>query len=753
VRTPILQRVRAAAGLPALIAFGFFAVATLLILAADDRFPYAQDQPNDRPIYSRVNFERVNELRTAELRKNAQQAVPNYYRFNQALADRIKAECLDLLAAAKAAESFEAFTGTNAKRWDLNAAAFDKLKASAEDTGSALFKHAVDDLAARLPGECLIDKPEPDREIRSTASDVMIDRGDARFVAIGKERLTYAANPDHIKALAKSVVGKGFPPETRPALQAIVERQIARGGPNNNRQPVYVFDRETTRQRIAEAGGSNLVARDAYAPGDLLVRAGVLDGEEVDLLQSEHKAYLRACHHDPNDPQHPEYRDLQRQRRNHQLGLAGLVLLITVGVSVYSIRYQSKVVKHPARTVAFALLMLGCLGVTQLFGVSASPYWTITPITIAASILTIAYAQRFAIGATALLALLIATATGGSISLFLVHLTVACVVSLLLSDIRTRLKMVEVGVLSALAAGVSAALVGFSRGLPSALVFTDALWALVAALAGVSVILILLPLIERTFRIATSLTLLEWADTASPLLKQLIQKAPGTWQHSHLLGSMAESAAEEIGVNGLLVRVGAYYHDIGKMLKPQYFVENQRANMNAHDGLAPTMSLLVILAHVKDGLALAREYGLPPVLHQFIAEHHGTTVVRYFHNMAAQRAEEEDEDREVSETEFRYGGPKPRTRESAILMLCDGVEGAVRALAEPTPGRIEAVVHDIVMARLLDGQLDDCEFTLRELSRVEQSLVRSLCAIHHGRIAYPRAPEKERKPTTSIRSA
>jgi membrane-associated HD superfamily phosphohydrolase len=190
------------------------------------------------------------------------------------------------------------------------------------------------------------------------------------------------------------------------------------------------------------------------------------------------------------------------------------------------------------------------------------------------------------------------------------------------------------------------------------------------------------------------------------------------------------------------------------MCKPNYFVENQRARINAHENLAPTMSLLVILAHVKDGLALAREHGLPPVLHQFIAEHHGTTVVKYFHSIAAQRAAADGlDEREVSETEFRYPGPKPRSRESAILMLCDGVEGAVRALQEPTPGRIETVVHEIVMARLMDGQLDDCDFTLKELSRVEQSLVKSLCAIHHGRIAYPKSSVSEKKIPMPARSA
>src|SRR5882672_5289631 len=203
----------------------------------------------------------------------------------------------------------------------------------------------------------------------------------------------------------------------------------------------------------------------------------------------------------------------------------------------------------------------------------------------------------------------------------------------------------------------------------------DAEFATVATRTVVKDMMVLLQFIGRARGMTQRLMLLEWADTSRPLLRQLIETAPGTWQHSHLLGSMAESAAEEIGANGLLVRVGAYYHDVGKMCKPNYFVENQAAKMNAHRGLAPTMSLLVILAHVKDGLALAREHGLPPALHPFIAEHHGTTVVRYFHSMAAQEARAGGrDDRDVSEMEFRYPGPKPRSVESAILMISDGVE-------------------------------------------------------------------------------
>jgi cyclic-di-AMP phosphodiesterase PgpH len=277
-------------------------------------------------------------------------------------------------------------------------------------------------------------------------------------------------------------------------------------------------------------------------------------------------------------------------------------------------------------------------------------------------------------------------------------------------------------------------------------VLTHAAAAATAAIAAGFIVQGILHYYERIFGIATSLTLLEWCDAGQPLLRKLAQEAPGTYSHALILSQMADEASSAIGANGLLARVGALYHDIGKTQKSHYFVENQEARMNRHDRLSPTMSLLIILGHVKDGIEMARAYGLPRVLHQFIAEHHGTTVVKYFHHAASEKAAKDSRIKgrhdQVSENEFRYPGPKPRSKESAILMICDSCEGAVRALPEPTAGRIEALIHQMVMDRLNDGQFDDCDITLRELNTVERSLVKSLCAIHHGRIKYPSKPSQ-----------
>jgi hypothetical protein len=253
----------------------------------------------------------------------------------------------------------------------------------------------------------------------------------------------------------------------------------------------------------------------------------------------------------------------------------------------------------------------------------------------------------------------------------------------------------------------------------------------------------LLPVLERVFRISTSMTLLDYSDANQPLLKRLAIEAPGTYSHSLLIGSVSEAAAEAIGRNGLLCRVGCYYHDIGKINKPGYFVENQLGSISWHKELSPAMSQLIIAGHVKDGMAMAKEYGLPYVLQQFIETHHGTTLVEYFYNEALKQHEQKDssDTPPPSEGDFRYPGPKPRTKEAAIVMLADAAEGAVRSLSEPTPTKIEAVVHNMAMKRLQDGQFDECDLSLRELSQIEASISKSLAAHHHGRVAYPKPPE------------
>jgi len=248
-----------------------------------------------------------------------------------------------------------------------------------------------------------------------------------------------------------------------------------------------------------------------------------------------------------------------------------------------------------------------------------------------------------------------------------------------------------------------------------------------------------LPMIESAFGVVTDISLLELSDISHPLLQELVRRAPGTYNHSIAVATIAESAAEAIDANGLLVRVGAYYHDIGKMLKPEYFIENMTEGMRSrHENLAPAMSTLIIIGHVKDGVDLALEHHIPQSLIDFIEQHHGTTLVKYFFDEATKQVEDNpDHSHDVLESSFRYPGPKPQTREAGVLMLADAVESASRTLTDPTAKRIETLVHKITLDRLLDGQFEESSLTLSEIRTIEESLTKSLVAIYHGRIKYP----------------
>jgi putative nucleotidyltransferase with HDIG domain len=243
----------------------------------------------------------------------------------------------------------------------------------------------------------------------------------------------------------------------------------------------------------------------------------------------------------------------------------------------------------------------------------------------------------------------------------------------------------------------------------------------------------IVPLIEIAFNYTTDTKLMELSNLDRPILRQLLMEAPGTYHHSVIVGSMAEAAASDIDANPLLAKVCGYYHDIGKMKKPLYFIENQRDGKNRHDKLAPSMSALILVAHVKDGIDIARKNKLGQAIVDTIQQHHGSSLITYFYDKATQQKGEDS----VNIDDFRYPGPKPQTREIALVMLADVVEAASRTLANPTPSRIQGLVQNLINKVFSDGQLDNCELTLKDLHKIAKSFNKILNAIHHHRIEYP----------------
>jgi len=284
-----------------------------------------------------------------------------------------------------------------------------------------------------------------------------------------------------------------------------------------------------------------------------------------------------------------------------------------------------------------------------------------------------------------------------------------------------------------------------------------------AILVGILIAMVVggvLPFLESAFCITTALSWLEMADLNHPLMKRMTLEAPGTYHHSLVLANLSEAAAEEVGANGTKCRACSYFHDIGKLNKPEYFIENSDGVNNPHDELTPNMSALVIMAHVKDGVDLALKYHLNTEIIDVIREHHGTSLIYYFYHRALKMKEEleeqvrqekarEEDVPEVTESGFRYSGPKPRSRESAIISLADAVESASRSLEKPTPQKIEQLIEEITDSRLREDQLDECDLTLHDIAVIKKSFAVTLRSMMHNRIAYPKQ-EKDKTENSLI---
>lgn len=312
-----------------------------------------------------------------------------------------------------------------------------------------------------------------------------------------------------------------------------------------------------------------------------------------------------------------------------------------------------------------------------------------------------------------------------------IFMTACAGVILLVNKARKRAQVIQAGVLAGVLQLIS-------------LILLEHLWInhpqrylillINGALCGI-ISLGILPLFEYILQTVTNISLFELADSNHPVLQRMVLEAPGTYHHSLIVGNLSDAACVAVGANGLLARIGSYYHDIGKLQKPEYFIENQYIKKNAHDELTPTMSKLIIMNHVKEGLELAKKYSLSPILWDFIQQHHGNSLVYYFYQRAL---EGKEENQEIAEEGFRYPGPKPNTKETAIVLLADSVEAATRSLKEPTFDKITETVRKIINNKFIDGQLDECELTLKDIDKISSVFSKILTGIYHSRVNYPK---------------
>jgi putative nucleotidyltransferase with HDIG domain len=720
------QDLRASGGLASIaIAVGFGVLAIGIMLLRDEVVPYRPGQFVPHDIVSRVDFVYKDRTRLAQARTDAREREPRIYAPNGDVWTELGDQLKSLPSRVANAKLDELPPPLNT---ELDAGTLTALQQySGTSQGRANFEKAVDDYIYGLRELNLIILLPQER-----ADDL---KRHADIEPYGLKNIDAETLPaDATEELRTRLYNKAnvFLLALRPKMVAISLAWL---------KPTHVLDSVATaeaKNRAAERVPSSAaeIVKKANQPLVIKSEQPIIRESDWLLLKAENDAFNR---------------NLDRLQIKKRLGLAGLVVLVTVVLAGYIARFQQRIVRNHARAIAMAALMLAMLLVPVLAGMGSSPlhFFGILPTLLVAMILAIAYDQRFAMGVSSMHAILVTAALGQGVEFFLILWIGILTTCFLLDDIRTRSKLIEVGGLTALAMIAAAAAAGAVTLDPLDLLSRNCLYTGAAGLTAGFVVLGILPFIEKAFRITTSMTLLELADASMPLLRRLAIEAPGTYNHSLQVATLAEAAAEAIHANSLLCRVGSYYHDCGKINKAEYFVENQMDGENRHINLSPSVSLLIIIGHVKDGIELAREYHLPTSLFPFIQQHHGTTLVEYFYHQACKDQRVQDQPA-VSETQYRYPGPKPKSKEVAVVMLADCAESSCRAMPEPTSSRIETLVHDLAMKRLLDGQFDECDLTMKELELIQRSLVKSLLGIYHGRIQYPSTATPAPAPTMPV---
>jgi len=718
-----------------LIFFVFFLAAGSLTVYSheQDRLVVGQVMTDAR--LKRVDFTVVNKEATETLRQQARERAPYVFELNQAYLVALQEELINLPKAVDGVASVEEVADEIRADYGLDAEKLAAVQGHViEGRTTEEWRDWVKELIGRvLPGKPTITSQEFQRQQLREEVPEFRSSGPALRT---RDYHDYKpeAQAENRRRWREAMASLNLP---EPVEEVFAARL------SSDPQPTYIFDQPATRAR-AEAEASRIPPSmvEHHAGEPIYRRGDVLTDEQRQVVEDERGAWRQ------------DAPGMSQWYRN--IGTLGVVALITIFIAGYLIRFYPRVVRNPLRVIAMAILGLGTLAITIAAAVQAPMllYAFAFPMMVFLGvILVLAYDQRLAMMVVFLESALVSFALEQSVGFF-VLLTVSAGAAVAgLRWLRHRNALVRAAALSAFVTGAGALLLGLFETplydhelLPIMEGWKQVWWNSGLGFGGVLlvgfVLLGILPTIERIFDITTGLTLMELRDPRQPLLRQLQERAPGTYNHSLQVANVAEAAAEAVGADGMLAYVGALYHDIGKMNKPGYFVENQNGGPNKHEKLSPAMSLLVIVGHVKDGIELAREYNLPRSILHFIESHHGTTLVEYFYHAARNRAAVDGEAERVTELEFRYPGPRPRTKEAAILMLADASESATRALTDPAPASIEHLVRKLSRQRLKDGQFDECDLTLREVAIIEDAIIRSIWALHHGRIAYKSGEER-----------
>ena len=481
-----------------------------------------------------------------------------------------------------------------------------------------------------------------------------------------------------------------------------------------------IDETETARLRSEARRGVASIKR-IYAKDDIIIEKNVsVTQDHTDALDAlaEHIAKEQTSH---------------PIRRLIQMVAAATIAGFLIFVFGYFLATREETTfNQPGQLILLAILTISTAAIASYIKSHELDIYLV-PMPLAAMLATILLSQQIGLVLSFILALFV----GNLFSDFYVAMTCAltsAIAVFAVRHVRHRNQFYRSMIFLPISYALLITAADLLRFVPPDQIYTHVLPGIFIGVAAPILTIGLLPIFESLFHLTTDITLLELSDLNRPLLRELAIRAPGTYTHSLIMANLSESAAEAISANPLLARVGCYYHDIGKMLKPEYFTENQglRGGRNPHDHLTPNMSMLIIASHVKDGLELAEEHGLPQSICDLIPQHHGTTVIEIFYNRAVELGGES-----VRKDDFRYDGPRPQTKVAGILMLADSVESAARTLAERTPNRVRQLVRNIIQQKFTGGELDECALTLQDLHKIEDSFIPVLMGTLHGRVEYP----------------
>ena len=495
--------------------------------------------------------------------------------------------------------------------------------------------------------------------------------------------------------------------------------------------PNLVYDKETTERRQNASLDRVPRSKGIVLKDEMIVNANQRITEE-DLQKLQSLA-------------------VEISKENRTLGIKDSIItyigrLLIIGILIsyfftFLLIYRSHIFEKWQLLLVIAFIYVFIIVIANIFVYQLDFSEFLIPVTVAAMLLTILFDARIGFMGTTSLVLLVGIMIGNDLEFIVTGLFMSSIAMYTVRRIRTRSKFIT-AIFSLMGASIIAVLShGLFMGHNVSTMGVDLTYLLVNSIFAPIITYGLIIILEVSFGITTDLSLIELLDFNHPLLKRLQQEANGTFNHSVVVGNLAEACADAINARSLLCRVGAYYHDLGKMERPEYYIENQFMGDNKHDSLTPAMSAKIIRKHVIDGLKLAKDYGLPKLVSDFIPMHHGTSRVEYFYRMALEAAKDTNE--KVDDSAYRYPGPKPNTKETGILMICEAVEAAVRSIKEPDILKIDTMVDKVIKGRLNDGQLDECPLTLDDLRKIKgtvdgnSGMLPVLRGIYHIRIEYP----------------